>query len=214
MQTFGGSRRGAGFEPLPPSLFCAKAVLLREARSRDLTLAPLLPQNLQFTKFKEFIKYTDISRSIPNLDNQSRADLFSYPAEEKGKSWGYRYYWWTTLTHYGRSSAWIESPRAVEKMLKTNYLLQLVTETLRKRIPGKSKDLPFLPFLHRLVLAPSPEGNFQTKTSFGSIVAKKDQILLFCQLDVLCILDLGSFLLEYCYLIPRCLCIMDKEVHL
>ena len=75
MQTFGGSRRGAGFEALPPSLFCAKAVLLREARSRDLTLAPLLPQNLQ------------ISRGVcmPNLDNQSRADLFSYPAE-KGKS--------------------------------------------------------------------------------------------------------------------------------
>ena len=75
MQTFGGSRRGAGFEALPPSLFCAKAVLLREARSRDLTLAPLLPQNLQ------------ISRGVctPNLDNQSRADLFSCPAE-KGKS--------------------------------------------------------------------------------------------------------------------------------
>ena len=67
-QTFGGSRRGADFEALPPSLFCAKAVLLREARSRDFTLAPLLPQNLEFTEFKEF---TDISRSIPNLIGKS-----------------------------------------------------------------------------------------------------------------------------------------------
>ena len=212
MQTFGGSRRGAGFEALPPSLFCAKAVLLREARSRDLTLAPLLPQNLQFTKFKEFIKYTDISRSIPmNLDNQSRGDLFSYPAEEKGKSWGYdEQPWHITVeallgsSHHGLS----------KKCWRQIIFYSLWLRHCEKRIPGKWKDLPFLPFLHRLVLAPSPEGNFQTKTSFGSIVAKKDQILLFCQLDVLCILDLGSFLLEYCYLIPRCLCIMDKEVHL
>ena len=43
--TFGGSRRG-GLECLLPSLPRVSAVLLRDARSRDLTLAPLLPHKM------------------------------------------------------------------------------------------------------------------------------------------------------------------------
>ena len=43
--TFGGSRWG-GLELLPPSLSRDSAVRLKDARRRDLTLAPLLPQKM------------------------------------------------------------------------------------------------------------------------------------------------------------------------